>query len=212
MFTGLIQGMGEVVDFQPTAAGASLAVRVAGWPAEGPPLSLGESIAVSGCCLTLARLERPAAGLADGDARLGFDLIHQTLGLTWFRRLRLGDRVNLERSVTPATLLGGHIVQGHVDTLARIAAIERGGGEWRVRVAIPAELRRHVASKGSIALDGVSLTVATLDDATASFEVCLIAETLARTTLGVRQAGDELHVEVDCLSKMLERLVAPLRG
>ncbi len=185
------------------------------WSPWQMPLQLGESISVSGCCLTLAAIgQSPAAGAESGTAverTLRFDVIHQTLRVTALGGLAVGHRVNLERSVTPATLLGGHIVQGHVDGLGRIVAIETSGGEWRVRVAIPAELHRFVHDKGSIAIDGVSLTVAALSDADRTLDVCLIPETLARTTLGDRAVGDAVHIEVDALAKMLARLIAPAR-
>jgi riboflavin synthase len=176
-----------------------------------PPLQLGESIAVSGCCLTLAEVGRTGATADEarraGERTLRFDVIHQTLRVTALGGLAVGHRVNLERSVTPATLLGGHIVQGHVDGLGRVVAIETTGGEWRVRVAVPAELHRYLHDKGSIAIDGVSLTVAALRDADCTCDVCLIPETLARTTLGDRSVGDAVHIEVDALAKMVARLL-----
>jgi riboflavin synthase len=192
-----------------------------------PPLELGESISVSGCCLTLAEViggsgapasraastaastgdSTSASGEAGVERRLRFDVIHQTLRVTALGALAVGHRVNLERSVTPATLLGGHIVQGHVDGLGRVVAIETGGGEWRLRVAIAAELHRYLHDKGSIAVDGVSLTIAALNDEHQTFDVCLIPETLARTTLGDRAVGDAVHIEVDALAKMVARLL-----
>jgi riboflavin synthase len=226
MFTGLVQHIGRVNSRVETEFGARLSVAVGFWPCvdgsigrsnaqlglslpDTDPavipalaLQLGESVAVSGCCLTLARIEGTSQNRI-----LGFDVIHQTLRVTALGRLREGDRVNLERSVTPLTLLGGHLVQGHVDALGIVDTLLRDSGEWRVRVRLPSGLLGFVHNKGSITLDGVSLTVASLDDGTATIDVCLIPETLARTTLGDRVAGDPLNVEVDCLSKMVARLV-----
>ncbi|MBL9121601.1 MAG: riboflavin synthase [Phycisphaerae bacterium] len=224
MFTGLVQHVGVVAAREETPFGARFAVAVGNWPESGgtsphaadapsgsdqPPLSLGESIAVSGCCLTLARIEADQAKGSSAHGRtLGFDVIHQTLQVTALGRLATGHRLNLERSATPRTLLGGHIVQGHVDGLGTIDAILREGGEWRVRVQLPTGLLRYVHDKGSIAIDGVSLTVAALDDCNGTMDVCLIPETLARTTLGDRVVGDTVHLEADCLAKMVARLVS----
>ena len=223
MFTGLVQHVGVVAAREETPFGARFAVAVGNWPDLGgttshaadapsgsdqPPLSLGESIAVSGCCLTLARMEADQGqGSSTNGRTLGFDVIHQTLRVTALGQLATGHRLNLERSATPRTLVGGHIVQGHVDGLGTIEAILRDRGEWRVRVAVPSELHRYVHEKGSIALDGVSLTIASLDDGVGTIDVCLIPETLARTTLGERRVGDSIHIEVDCLAKMVARLM-----
>lgn len=232
MFTGLVQHVGVIAERRESAAGAELSIVVGAtaagaWPpADAPsatatpeshlpvvPLTLGESIAVNGCCLTLARIAPAnpvAGGVPAGSAPsrvLGFDVIHQTLRVTNLGRLGPGARVNLERSATPATLLGGHIVQGHVDGLGIIKAILRDDGEWRVRVSPPREQMRYLHDKGSVAIDGISLTVAAIDDAAGTFDVCLIPETLARTTLGERQRGDAVHLEMDCLAKMMARLV-----
>jgi riboflavin synthase len=224
MFTGLVTTTGTIRSADASSTGMRLEIAApAGWlatpaamPSPTPPLILGESIAVHGCCLTLARL---GAGLADdnaappaeGEVLLGFDAIPETLRVTRLGRLAPGRRVHLERSATPSTLLGGHLVQGHVDGLGHVVAVLVGGGEWRVRIAIDAPLLGGLVLRGSIAVDGVSLTIAGLDDAAATFDVCLIPETLARTTLGELVAGDAVHVEVDCISKMVARQLA-LRG
>ncbi len=204
MFTGLVQSVGRVAGLRLAPAGAELAIAVEGWPSpDALPLSLGESIAVSGCCLTLAGVSN------DGTLprTLRFDVIHQTLRVTALGGLQPGDRVNLERSATPMTLLGGHIVQGHVDGLGRVLAILRDGGEWRVRIAPGDGLLRYLHDKGSVCIDGVSLTVAAISDRERFFDVCLIPETLARTTLVDRQVGDAVQLEVDCLAKMVARMM-----
>lgn len=236
MFTGLVQHVGTVSGRRDSISGASLSIAVGEWPpvdapsragASGsagvpslfvPPLVEGESIAVSGCCLTLVRvttLSTPEPVQLGGIAStipagrvLWFDVIPQTLRVTALGSLAVGHRVNLERSVTPSTLLGGHIVQGHVDGLGTVVAILTDGGEWRVRIRPPEALLRYLHDKGSIAVDGVSLTVAAVDDTAGTFDVCLIPETLARTTLGDRRVGDHVQLEADCLAKMLERLTS----
>jgi riboflavin synthase len=206
VFTGLVTTTGTVRSAEASPSGLRLAIAAPrAWLAH-PPATLGESIAVHGCCLTLARLDG-----GDGDALLGFDAIPETLRVTLLGRLSPGHRVHLERSATPSTLLGGHIVQGHVDGLGRVAAVERDGGEWRLRIAIDRGFLGGLVLRGSIAVDGVSLTVAALDDRAATFDVCLIPETLARTTLGALVEGDEVHLEFDCIAKMVARQLA-LRG
>lgn len=205
MFTGLVQTVGRVANATETASGRRLLIEVSSGPkAFTPPIpfAIGESIAVNGCCLTLVHVA--PTPLSPGSATLGFDVIPETLRKTTLGRLAAGGRVNLERSVTPTTLLGGHFVQGHVDAVGRVAAIVTDG-EWRVRVAIPHDWRALLAPQGSIALDGVSLTVAAIDDATSTFDVCLIPETLARTTLQDLSVGGEANVEFDCLAKMVAR-------
>lgn len=192
MFTGLVEGMGSVIRAERTEAGRRLAVEP---PFPVGELSPGESVAVDGACLSVAELDGAAAC---------FDVIHETLRRTTLGGLAPGSRVNLERSVRLSDRLGGHLVQGHVDTVAEVLAVERAGGEVRLRVALPDEIARYVAFKGSVALAGVSLTVAALDDET--FEVALIPLTLRETTLGRLAAGDRLNVEVDLVARYLERL------
>ncbi len=219
MFTGLVQHVGTVMGIEPSAAGRVLTIDAGTWPDRAPSdgastvpaLALGESIAVSGCCLTLVSVANPSMGPSLGPSLgstlLSFDVIHQTLRVTALGRCEVGTRVNLERSATPLTLLGGHIVQGHVDGLGRVAATGNREGEWRLRIELPPELMRYAHPKGSISIDGVSLTVADLEDGGNTVDVCLIPETLARTTLGERIVGDSLQLEMDCLAKMLARLV-----
>jgi riboflavin synthase len=197
MFTGIVQALGAVRAIEEVGAAARLAVG-------GEilhDLSGGESVAVNGVCLTVAQIE--AAGFTA-------DVMLETLRRTTLGGLRAGDRVNLERSVTPTSLLGGHIVQGHVDGVATIAAI-RPSEQWReVDLRLPDALMPYVVEKGSIALDGVSLTVVSVSDTTV--RVSLIPETLSRTTFGAREVGDQVNVEVDVLAKYVERLLAARRA
>jgi riboflavin synthase len=142
--------------------------------------------------------------------RFAFDVIPQTLRVTSLGKLAVGSGVNLEHAATPMTFLGGHVVLGHVDALGEVVAIETER-EWRVRVRLPASLARFVVEKGSIALDGVSLTIARVDDGAAHandgtiIDVCLIPETLARTNLAERRIGDTINIEVDHLAKLVAR-------
>jgi riboflavin synthase alpha subunit len=192
MFTGLIREVGTAEDIRRGEAGARLRVG-----AElAPELGAGDSVAVAGVCLTVA--ER-------GDDAFEADAINQTLSLTTLGDLRPRDPVNLEPALRAGEPLGGHLVQGHVDGVATVTEVREDGASRRVRVELPAELRRYVAPRGSIALDGVSLTVAEVHEEVA--EVALIPETLARTTLGRLERGSRLNVEVDLVARHLERLV-----
>jgi len=199
MFTGLIQVVGTIVEVSPQSSGSRLVLTAAGFVDD---LAHGESIAVNGCCLTLVQAERVDANTQ----RLRFDVIHQTLRITTLGSLTPGNRVHLERSATPTTLLGGHIVQGHVDGVGTVTAINNEAGEHRVRIEPPAELMRYITDKGSVTIDGVSLTVASLDDT--RFEVALIPTTLELTALSDLIVGSRVNLEADALAKMVERLLA----
>lgn len=187
MFTGLVQHRGRVLDVRPTSAGVCLELDADGWLHQP---GLGESIAVSGCCLTVAGLDP-----------LRFDVIQQTLRVTTLCGLRRGDGVNLEPAVTPATLLGGHLVQGHVDGVGVIRAISRDAEGVRMRIDAPADLMDFIIPKGSIAVDGVSLTLAeVLND---GFVVALIPTTLELTTLGEAKEGGCVNLETDLVVKTI---------
>lgn len=194
MFTGIVEACVTVREFARRGSGAQLTLPR---PDASWQVALGESIAVSGCCLTLAR--------ADGDA-LGFDLSAETLAVTWMSDLCAGRRVNLERSLCVGDRLGGHLVYGHVDGVGRVTATRDSGdgGRW-LECEVPPELERYLISKGSITLDGVSLTV--VEPRGARFGVALIPETLARTTLGQARIDDRLHLEADAIGKWIERLL-----
>lgn len=193
MFTGLVEGMGRVGAVAPGHGLTRLTLET---PFPAGELALGESVAVDGVCLTATSL------LAGG---FSVDAVAETLRLTTLGRLRPGDPVNLERALRVGDRLGGHLVQGHVDGTAEVLRVTRDGGDVRLRVALPGALRPYVAHKGSIALSGVSLTVAAVDSA--GFEVALIPETLSRTTLGRLGPGDRVNVEVDLVARYLEGLL-----
>lgn len=188
MFTGIVEQIGTVAGVEPTAAGVRLLIDPGPWAHRPEP---GESIAVSGCCLTLAE---PA-----GDS-LAFDAIPETLAKTTIGALNPGDRVNLEHAMRADALVGGHFVQGHVDGVGEVVLVVRKG-EHRVRVRPPADLMRFVAPKGSVTIDGVSLTVADLDVGEGWFEVALIPTTLELTTLAGLKAGSRVNLEADMIAK-----------
>jgi riboflavin synthase len=189
VFTGLIEQQGSVHAVQATPTGARLVIDAAGWP---PEPREGESIAVNGCCLTLVSAAR---GL------LSFDAIPQTLSRTTLGTLAPGDRVNLERSLAFGALVGGHLVQGHVECVGSVRSVSRTGGEWRTRVEAPAEVLAMLVERGSVAVDGVSLTVAATGPGW--FEVALIPETLERTTLRERLDGARVNIEPDMMARMI---------
>jgi riboflavin synthase len=198
MFTGLIQHVGAVREVIPNDSGVRLLIDVSGWLYRPAP---GDSIAVNGACLTVVEgAGDPTSGV------LGFDCIRQTLDVTTLGRLVPGSRVNLERAMAAADLLGGHVVQGHVDGVGRVAEVRGGANEHRVRIEAPAEIGLYLMPKGSIAVDGVSLTLAAISEpgsAASWFDVALIPSTLALTTLGQRARGDHVNLEADVLAKMV---------
>ncbi|WP_129339769.1 riboflavin synthase [Cellulomonas endophytica] len=197
MFTGIVEEVGVVVELD-TAPGATDArLRVRG-PLAVSDAHLGDSIAVSGVCLTVTELP--------GDGTFVADVMPETLRRSALGDVAPGSRVNLERALAVGGRYGGHVVQGHVDGVGTIRD-RRPGPRWdEVTVAVPPELARYVAEKGSIAVQGVSLTVTQVDDA--SFGVSLIPTTLAGTTLGELAPGSRVNLEVDALAKYTERLLA----
>jgi riboflavin synthase len=193
MFTGIVEELGTVAAIEDQGDALRLTVR-ATTALDGT--RLGDSISVNGCCLTVAAIE--------GDTWTA-DLMQETLDRTSLAGVAPGDRVNLERAVTVDKRLGGHIVQGHVDGVGTV--ISRSPSEhWDVvEISLPADLSRYLVDKGSITVDGVSLTV--VDAYESSFTVSLIPETLARTTLGSRRVGDLVNLEADVIAKHVEKLL-----
>ena len=213
MFTGIVEELGRVVRLETVEDSARLTVEA---PTVTQDASLGDSISVNGCCLTIAAMHGSA---------FTADLMAETLTRTTLGSQAPGDRVNLERALRATDRLGGHIVQGHVDATAEV--LDRSHGEhWDLlRVGLPWEIARYVAVKGSVALDGVSLTVVDVEDAQhdapdasptpgagASLSVGLIPETLRRTTLGTRRPGERVNLEVDVMAKYAERLLGARLG
>jgi riboflavin synthase len=195
MFTGIVEELGGIVRLDWYGDGAVLAIRGPRVTGDAEP---GASIAVNGVCLTVVDL--------DGDV-FSADVMKETLDRTTLGGLAPGEPVNLERSATPATRLGGHLVQGHVDGVGRVLSRQSGHRWDDVRFAAPAELTRYIVEKGSICVDGVSLTVVAVD--AESFAVSLIPTTLAATTLGRCDVGALVNLEVDVIAKYVEKLVRP---
>jgi riboflavin synthase len=194
MFTGIIEELGRVRSLEKRGEGVRIRVE-ARVVAEGT--REGDSIAVNGVCLTALGVEEGSFA-ADGS--------RETLQRSTLGSLRAGSFVNLERAVTPATRLGGHIVQGHVDARGRFLAAESHGGSWTVRVGYPREIARYLVFKGSVAVEGISLTVAAL--AEEHFEIAVIPKTWAVTNLSHLRPGDEVNLEADIIAKYVERILS----
>ncbi|WP_327085866.1 riboflavin synthase [Nonomuraea sp. NBC_01738] len=194
MFTGIIEEMGEVVALEPGGGAVVLSVRGATVTSDA---GHGDSIAVNGVCLTVVEVK---------DDVFTVDVMKESLDRTSLGALAPGSAVNLERAVRADQRLGGHIVQGHVDGTATLLSRDPGEHWDNLRFSLPPDLSRYVAEKGSIAIDGISLTVTTVDED--SFGVSLIPTTLRLTTMGAREPGDLVNLEVDVIAKYVEKLVA----
>jgi riboflavin synthase len=192
MFTGIVEATGTVVETVDTEDGRRLRIDH-----DFDSLAHGQSISVSGVCLTVE---------AFSDAWFEVFLADETVAKTYLGDVETGDPVNLERALPADGRLDGHIVQGHVDTTTTVEAVERVGEDWRFTFALPDACGRYVVNKGSIALDGISLTVADLDDDAGTFAVAIIPTTYDLTTLSAKEVGDPVHVEVDVVAKYVERL------
>lgn len=198
MFTGIVEELGEVVAVEPLSDAARLTVR---GPLVTSDARHGESIAVNGVCLTVVTV---------ADGTFTADVMHETLRLSSLAQVAPGSPVNLERAVRVGDRLGGHLVQGHVDGTGEVLSVTPGDHWTVVRVSLPAALDRYVVHKGSITVDGVSLTVSAVRDGW--FEVSLIPTTLALTTLGRRSAGETVNLEVDVTAKYVEKLLQHREG
>ncbi len=194
MFTGIVEETGEVVTFTETAEAYRLVLRAKVVQSD---MSIGDSLACNGCCLTLVAV--------DGDL-LSFDLLAQTVKLTSFAELKPGSKINLERSLAANARLGGHFVQGHIDAPGKIHTLEERGKDVYLRVSIPEGTGKYLAPKGSIAIDGISLTVAELHED--GFACWIIPHTREVTNLSQKAAGNTVNLEFDMLAKYLERLMA----
>ena len=194
MFTGIIQAIGEVAALQPR--GGDLRLRVRTGKLELDNVAIGDSIATSGVCLTVVEL--PGDGFRA-------DVSGETLACTGIGNLQVGDRVNLEKALTPSTPLGGHLVSGHVDGLAEVVSRKDEGRSVRFRMRAPDKLARYIAAKGSVCVDGISLTVNNVEGA--EFELNIVPHTLVETTMDEFRPGRTFNLEVDIISRYLERLL-----
>ena len=195
MFTGIIEGVGRLAALERRGGDARLTVDVGTLAFDA--VQLGESIAVNGVCLTVIEFDANT---------FAADASNETLALTTLGGLSAGDTLNLERAMRPADRLGGHLVSGHVDGLGRVERIEQDARAQRWRFSAPANLLRYIAKKGSICVDGVSLTVNEVDDA--GFEVALIPHTVAHTRFAQTNVGDAVNLEIDLVARYVERLLA----
>ena len=202
MFTGIIEQTGTLTDIAKSGSGTRITLTCEGWLAQ---VSLGESICVSGCCLTVMRCSGE-----HGEMLLSFDVIPQTLQCTTLQNLRIGNNVNLERSLTSTSLLGGHFVQGHVDGVETIAARTTSDtSESRIRISMESIDLDAIVSKGSVTIDGVSLTIASVGDDW--FEVAIIPTTDDLTTLGNLKEGDQVNVETDIIARTIAHVVRRMK-
>lgn len=193
MFTGLVESLGNVVSLENHGEQAWLTLAI---PFAGE-LQLGDSVAVNGCCLTVAEL---------GDAGVRFDVLAQTLRVTSLGQLKAGSIVNLERALRVGDRLGGHFVQGHVDTIGKILSLSRNGQDYVLEISLPPEISRLCVSKGSISIDGISLTIADLKNESAVFWIT--PHTFLHTNLSSAKVGESVNLEADMLAKHVAALMA----
>jgi len=194
MFTGIVQALGEIAAIVETDGDVRLRVMTGKLPLAD--VAIGDSISTNGVCLTVTELP--------GDGYWA-DVSTETLSLTSLKSIKTGTKVNLEKSVTPTTALGGHLVSGHVDGLGVVRRLEQDARSWRVTIEAPKELAKYIAGKGSICIDGTSLTVNTVNGA--SFELNIIPQTWEETVFQFYQVGSEVNLEVDIIARYLERLL-----
>jgi len=195
MFTGLVEEMGECQWLRRSAESTQLTVLA---PHIEKRIRTGDSVAINGCCLTVTSHKK---------GQIAFDLLEETLNCTNLKALRPGDGVNLERALAADGRLGGHFVQGHVDTTTAVRAATPKGGDLRLDFDMPSDFARYIAHKGSVAINGVSLTVAEVG--ADSFAIWIIPHTRKVTNLGTLKAGDAVNLECDILAKYAERILAP---
>jgi riboflavin synthase len=198
MFTGLVEEVGKLVSIHHGAASAKLTIEA---PLVAEGTRIGDSVAINGTCLTVVALQ---------GSRLSFEAVPETLSRSSLKRVRAGDGLNLERALAVGQRLGGHFVQGHVDGTGTLLAVTENDNAHILRIGAAPELMRYIIPKGSVALDGISLTMA--DVAADSFTVWIIPHTYANTTLRDRRIGDALNIENDMLAKYIERLLQARSG
>jgi riboflavin synthase len=197
VFTGIVRELGRVAGVVGVDGGeGGVRLRIAAPQTAGSGVALGDSVAIGGVCLTVVAIE---------GSEISFDAVPETMRRTALGRLAAGEEVNVEPALRAGEPLGGHVMQGHVDSTGSVRSVEREGGGKRIWIDAAQDMLRYCVEKGSVAVDGVSLTVAELDDA--GFAVALIPHTLTETTLGGLVTGDTVNLEVDVLAKYVERLL-----
>lgn len=194
MFTGIIEALGQVDEF--VLRNKEWRLRIKSPALDFSDVRLGDSIAVNGCCLTVTAFD---------DQSFSADVSNESISLTTFQFLKTGAKVNLEKALTPQTRLGGHLVSGHVDGVGEIISLTDDGGSWRIEVRVPDELAKYIAQKGSVCIDGTSLTVNAVSGAV--FGVNIIPHTQQATIIHSYKIGHKVNIEVDLISRYLERLV-----
>jgi riboflavin synthase len=194
MFTGLIQEVGRILWIRMSDRGTQLQLSA---PKLAPDTAVGDSVAVNGCCLTVS---------AQRGDQLTFDLLEETLDRTNLKQLRRDSFVNLERALVAGAPLGGHFVQGHIDCSSKVISFERSGSDYRLEIDLPADFAHYAAYKGSVAINGISLTIAEL--LPKSFAVWIVPHTKRHTNIDIIQAGDLVNIEFDILAKYVERMLA----
>ena len=194
MFTGLIEEVGHVVSLKTSGSSAQLQLSA---PKLAAKVSIGDSVAVNGCCLTVT---------GKANAQLSFDLLKETLERTNLKQIRPDHPVNLERAVAAGDPMGGHFVQGHIDCTAKVISFKQSGQDYRLEIELPADHAKYAAEKGSIAINGISLTIAEISPN--SVVVWIIPHTKRETNIGAVKSGDLVNVEFDILAKYVERVVS----
>lgn len=194
MFTGIIEATGELSAIRPH--GDDLSVTIVSETLDFSDVKLGDSIASNGVCLTVTAL---------GKRSFDADVSSETLAHTLFGHYQRGQRINLEKAMLPSTRMGGHIVSGHVDGVSQVVKLEQSGRAWQVWLALPKQLARYIATKGSITVDGISLTVNELSQD--AFRLTIVPHTAQHTTIAALKVGSKVHLEVDLIARYLERLL-----
>ena len=204
MFKGIVEGTGRILKISPLKKGRRLSIAA---PFSLSSIKKGDSIAVNGCCLTVVKKNPPNPPFSKGGQRGFFttDLSHETLAVTNLKTVSEGSLVNLERSLRLGDRIDGHLVQGHVDGMGRIVSVKKIGTAWEIEISLPAILRRYVIAKGSIAVDGISMTVNRLR--AGKLTLVVIPHTFQVTNLKAKRAGDPVNLEVDLIGKYIEKLV-----
>ncbi|MDX2128959.1 MAG: riboflavin synthase [Chloroherpetonaceae bacterium] len=195
MFTGLIRAIGKVNSLE--KKGKSMVIAVDIVPKNDEPFRVDESIAINGVCLTVTNVSK---------SRVTFDAVEETLMKSTLGHLKVGDEVNIERAMLATERFGGHIVQGHVDTIGKILSVIEEGNSWRFQISFDLKFKNWIVAKGSICIDGISLTVASIKDNT--FEVAIIPYTYANTILKHKKAGEVVNLEFDIVGKYIEKITA----